>query len=60
MYIYSPVECPEILASLISQCTRIQPEDRPTFTKVLEFCNKKDLPTVMEQSPTVVEQSLQV
>ena len=52
----SPVGCPEILASLICQCTRIQSEDRPTFTEIVEFCNTKDLPTVMESS-TVVEQS---
>ena len=41
-FYFSPVGCPEILASLISQCTRIQSEDRPTFTELLKFCNEKD------------------
>ena len=30
------MECPEVLATLIIQCTRIQWKDRPTFTEVLE------------------------
>ena len=47
LYTLSPVGCPEILASLISQCTRIQSEDRPTFTELLKFCNEKDFPTTI-------------
>ena len=56
----SPVGCPEILASLINQCTRIQSEERPTFTEILEFCKKKDLSTIMEEPSAVVEQSSQL
>ena len=56
----SPVGCPEILVSLISQCNRIQSEDRPTFTEILECCNIKDLPTIVEHSSTVLEQSFQI
>lgn len=55
MFLLSPVGCPEVLASLITQCTRIQSEDRPTFTEILKLCDNEDLPTIMEQSGTITE-----
>lgn len=57
---FSPIGCPEILSGLIIQCTRIQSEDRPTFTEILEYCNEKNLPTTMGQLSTVMEQSFQI
>ena len=48
---HRPTSCPELLADIISQCTVIQSEDRPTFTKILEYYKqKKDASTVIEQS----------
>ena len=36
--------CPDTLADIIFQCTEIQSENRPTFTKILESHNlKKDI-----------------
>ena len=51
-HLYSPDGCLGILASIISQCTRIQSEDRPTFTEILECYDKKNLPSIMKKSKT--------
>ena len=40
VHLYSPENCPVILANLINQCTKIPYEERPTFTKILEFCKQ--------------------
>ena len=53
---FSPAECLGILGSIISQCTRIESEDRPTFTEILEWCDKKNLPAVGKHSTTVKRQ----
>lgn len=46
-HVHRPVECPQLLADLISQCTRIQSEDRPTFNEILKFCEGKQATTTI-------------
>ena len=38
---HRPIGCAELLADVISQCTAIQSEDRPTFTEILEYYKQK-------------------
>ena len=54
--LYRPIGCPEILANIISQCTTIEPEDRLTFTEILE-CYKRKQDTTTATSDTI-EQSV--
>ena len=37
MLYYSPDGCCEVLADLVLHCTRIESEERPTFTEILKY-----------------------
>ena len=60
-YDYRPAECPDILADIISRCTTIQSEDRPTFTEILEcYKREQDAATATATATTnTMEQSVE-